>query len=123
MRSRYAAYALADVPYLIATTHSSLAPHTDPIEVRKFAEGVEWKRLEVVDVDAGKMEDAEGFVEFRAWYKAAGRLECLWERSRFLREEGKWKYHSGSHQQKAPKVGRNDACPCGSGKKYKKCCG
>jgi preprotein translocase subunit SecA len=23
----------------------------------------------------------------------------------------------------APKVGRNDACPCGSGKKYKKCCG
>ena len=22
-----------------------------------------------------------------------------------------------------PKVGRNDACPCGSGKKYKKCCG
>ena len=24
---------------------------------------------------------------------------------------------------KAPKVGRNDPCPCGSGKKYKKCCG
>jgi preprotein translocase subunit SecA len=22
-----------------------------------------------------------------------------------------------------PKVGRNDECPCGSGKKYKKCCG
>lgn len=24
---------------------------------------------------------------------------------------------------KGPKVGRNDPCPCGSGKKYKKCCG
>ena len=24
---------------------------------------------------------------------------------------------------KEPKVGRNDPCPCGSGKKYKKCCG
>jgi uncharacterized protein YecA (UPF0149 family) len=23
----------------------------------------------------------------------------------------------------SPKVGRNDPCPCGSGKKYKKCCG
>ncbi|MBQ7282414.1 MAG: SEC-C domain-containing protein, partial [Spirochaetales bacterium] len=23
----------------------------------------------------------------------------------------------------APKVGRNDPCPCGSGKKYKNCCG
>ncbi|MBL9218469.1 MAG: SEC-C domain-containing protein [Opitutaceae bacterium] len=22
-----------------------------------------------------------------------------------------------------PKIGRNDPCPCGSGKKYKKCCG
>ncbi|MDD5020908.1 MAG: SEC-C metal-binding domain-containing protein, partial [Endomicrobiaceae bacterium] len=21
------------------------------------------------------------------------------------------------------KIGRNDPCPCGSGKKYKKCCG
>ena len=24
---------------------------------------------------------------------------------------------------KGPKIGRNDPCPCGSGKKYKKCCG
>ena len=26
-------------------------------------------------------------------------------------------------RREAPKVGRNDPCPCGSGKKYKKCCG
>ena len=26
-------------------------------------------------------------------------------------------------QKKIPKVGRNSPCPCGSGKKYKKCCG
>ena len=25
-------------------------------------------------------------------------------------------------QKKSVKVGRNDACPCGSGKKYKNCC-
>jgi len=39
-------------------------------------------------------------------------------------------HHHGHHhhapgvtyQRSAPKVGRNDACPCGSGKKYKKCC-
>ena len=31
----------------------------------------------------------------------------------------------GPHQpvKKGPKVGRNDPCPCGSGKKYKHCCG
>ena len=26
-------------------------------------------------------------------------------------------------QAKSKKVGRNDPCPCGSGKKYKQCCG
>ena len=123
MRSRYAAYVLAEVPYIMATTHSDLLPKTDPVDTRRFAEGVEWKRLEVVDAEAGQENDVEGLVEFRAWYKSGGRLECLWERSRFLREEGKWKYHSGVHRPKAPKIGRNDPCPCGSGKKHKKCCG
>jgi len=27
------------------------------------------------------------------------------------------------HVRESPKIGRNDPCPCGSGKKYKKCCG
>ncbi len=30
---------------------------------------------------------------------------------------------STPHRREKPKVGRNDPCPCGSGKKYKKCCG
>lgn len=29
----------------------------------------------------------------------------------------------GESKRGAPKVGRNDLCPCGSGKKYKRCCG
>ncbi len=28
-----------------------------------------------------------------------------------------------TYVRKEPKIGRNDPCPCGSGKKYKKCCG
>lgn len=31
--------------------------------------------------------------------------------------------HVPTYKREAPKVGRNDPCPCGSGKKYKKCCG
>jgi len=31
--------------------------------------------------------------------------------------------HGGTpFRRETPKVGRNDPCPCGSGKKYKKCC-
>lgn len=29
----------------------------------------------------------------------------------------------GTYKRIGPKIGRNDPCPCGSGKKYKKCCG
>jgi len=31
--------------------------------------------------------------------------------------------HVETYHREDPKVGRNDPCPCGSGKKYKKCCG
>lgn len=39
-------------------------------------------------------------------------------------DDNQWKYTSGSNQTYINefKVGRNDPCPCGSGKKFKKCC-
>jgi preprotein translocase subunit SecA len=51
------------------------------------------------------------------------------ERSRFARnDEGRWMYLDGDDVKPAPvkrgeKVGRNQPCPCGSGKKYKHCHG
>ena len=45
---------------------------------------------------------------------------------RFARQEGEWYYVDGImgvRPRTAPKIGRNDPCPCGSGKKYKKCHG
>ena len=38
------------------------------------------------------------------------------------RKEIRRKFHE-DHRAVRIKVGRNDPCPCGSGKKYKKCCG
>ena len=47
--------------------------------------------------------------------------------SQFVRENNQWYYVDGKGQEpvrrESPKVGRNDPCTCGSGKKYKKCCG
>ena len=39
------------------------------------------------------------------------------------RKELQTAYKTSKTVVKEEKVGRNDACPCGSGKKYKKCCG
>lgn len=80
MRSRYSAFAVRDEAYLLATWHPSTRPPAVDI-------GVGWQRLEVLESSGGLL-DAEGAVRFRA-HHATGVLE---ERSRFLREGGRWTY-------------------------------
>jgi SEC-C motif-containing protein len=65
-------------------------------------------------------------VEFIAYYRPKNdnnqRLS-LHELSSFRQDDGRWYYVDGiTPTQKPKKTGRNDACPCGSGKKFKKCC-
>ena len=62
-------------------------------------------------------------------YREKGVIHCHHEVGEFLRQDCRWYYVDGklvppeTKKNEAPKVGRNDPCPCGSGKKYKKCCG
>ena len=80
--------------------------------------------------DAGGVDDDEGEVEFVARYRSGGSAEIEHhERATFKRWEGRWYYLDGDLVRprpvvrSGPKVGRNDPCPCESGRKYKKCCG
>jgi uncharacterized protein len=54
-------------------------------------------------------------------HMAAGLLGAY----RYFREqrEANLSVHTRAARRNPSKVGRNDPCPCGSGKKYKKCCG
>jgi len=125
MRSRYSAYVEGQLSYLLRTWHSSTRPPAlDP------ATFPDWCGLEILRTERGQEEDDEGVVEFVATALMHKRLCKLRETSRFVKESGQWFYLSGemigeSEQGKgdADKVGRNDPCPCGSGKKFKKCCG
>ena len=88
MRSRYTAFVLGDETYLLATWH----PDTRPSEARPEP-GMRWLGLElrehrVIDVDTAE-------VEFAARYRLAGRAVRLHERSRFVREHGRWYYLRG----------------------------
>ena len=78
----------------------------------------QWQGLTVFATDEGRHPD-EGFVSFIARYHDDNRPGAIIERSRFLKENGRWYYIDGTR----PLIGRNDPCPCGSGKKFKKCCG
>ncbi len=120
MRSRYTAFVFNDVEYYLATTHRSTRAQADPAAFLEWGKQIEWKRLEVKAVS--KIVKDKGKVEFIAWYIENGKLACIHERSDFEREAGTWFYVSGKHLP-CPSIGRNEACICKSGKKFKKCCG
>lgn len=118
MRSRYTAFVIGQEDYLLRTWHVSTRPPaldlgTDPPQ---------WTGLQILD----HAEDGDqGRVEFIASYIHAGARQQLHELSRFVRERGQWYYVDGRfprQQATARAPGRNDPCPCGSGRKYKKCC-
>ena len=129
MRSRYTAYALGNYDWLVASTHPSTRAEVSAEALEEQCRGVRWLRLDVEKcVDAPEPGSAD-LVEFHALYELDGVVRQLGERSAFLRDGGRLYYVDGTalrpaaYRREAPKVGRNDPCPCGSGKKYKKCCG
>ncbi|PLX50489.1 MAG: hypothetical protein C0613_04050 [Desulfobulbaceae bacterium] len=116
MRSRYSAFALGHSSYLLASWHPTTAPRNLNLET-----SVAWCGLEILASEGGRHHDQEGMVEFKAHYVQQGKAYTLHEVSRFVKEDGRWLYVDGDLKEGA-KVGRNEPCPCGSNKKYKKCC-
>ncbi len=91
MRSRFEAFRDADGEWLLASWHRS----TRPAEI-DLRGNPRWRGLQIVDVVDGQANDATGIVEFRATYVVApGDVRVLHERSRFVREGGRWYYVDG----------------------------
>ena len=118
MRSRYAAFVMRDADYLVKTWHPSCHATDFRQEIESGFANTQWSGLTQYETATGKDEN-EGFVSFVARFKEKGKTGAIIERSRFLKENGQWYYIDGTR----PQFGRNDPCPCGSGKKFKKCCG
>ncbi|MBN9168558.1 MAG: SEC-C domain-containing protein [Microbacterium sp.] len=90
MRSRYTANVIGDAAYLLQTWHPGTAPESIDLDA-----ALRWTGLQIVAVDGGGDADARGVVEFAAdWRSAAGR-GTLRERSRFVRQSGRWWYLDG----------------------------
>jgi SEC-C motif-containing protein len=136
MRSRYSAYARGDIGYIAATLAADRRSGFDAAAARSWATRATWLGLRIVSTERGQPGDVDGVVSFVATYREAGKTIEHREVSQFRRdEEGAWRFVEGDTratvmEQKpsagmrpAAKVGRNDPCPCGSGRKYKFCCG
>lgn len=87
MRSRYAAFAVADASYLLRTWHPTTRP-----SALDLPDGRRWIGLSVLEVVGGTAFHQDGTVEFEARYVHDGQTETLHERSRFVRHDGRWCY-------------------------------
>lgn len=128
MRSRYSAYTVEDIDYVVATHDPASRDDVDREGASKWASEADWDGLEVVATEAGGASDQEGDVEFIARYHIGDSAFAHHERAHFRRIDGAWHYIDGEMvkpkpvTREHPKVGRNEPCPCGSGKKFKNCC-
>jgi len=129
MRSRYSAYVLKEVDYLRWSLHPDHRSDFNEETTRAWAERSEWQTLEIRGTVGGGPEDSEGEVEFIATFTDNGTKHEHHEMSSFRKESGTWYLVDGKVMppkqvvRTEPKTGRNDPCPCDSGKKFKKCCG
>lgn len=124
MRSRFTAHAVGDYKYLHRTyLETARRPYVEESDHGDLT----WTRLLIHHHENGPRPD-RATVDFSAYFDDQGQEGVLQEKSEFHRIDGVWYYartlRTGPEPVKSthPKVGRNDPCPCGSGRKYKQCC-
>jgi SEC-C motif-containing protein len=128
LRARYTAFTLGEIDFILSSHHSKTRNDIKREEIEDWSKTSKWLGLKIVEIEAGKAEDEKGTLLFSAQYHADGKDHDHWEKSFFEKEEGNWKFldaqgvQVGPIRRTEPKTGRNDPCPCGSGKKFKKCC-
>ena len=128
MRSRYTAYYFHEAEYIYRTTHPKTRLNISLNEITQWAKENTWTKLEIVNFEKGNESDFKGMVEFKAHYiDNTGSPQIHHEKSNFLKERGKWFYVDGIVNPQKPisvkPISRNAPCVCGSGRKYKNCCG
>lgn len=126
MRSRYTAYASANIDYIIKTMRDEALIGFDKKSALDWAKSVTWIGLKVIATHLDSPQ--HGNVEFEASFIKGKTLQCIHERSAFLYHDNHWYYTHGQqlppqHPQANTLIGRNMMCPCGSQRKFKYCHG
>jgi SEC-C motif domain protein len=125
MRARFTAHATHHFKFL----HDSYrATAGKPYVAEEGEPTMVWTKLVVHNHETVADQPDKAFVDFSAYGTEDKVEKVLHEKAEFLRINGQWLYNREArlgpapYKASTPKVGRNDPCPCGSGKKYKQCC-
>lgn len=128
MRARYTAYTQVEMDFLQTSLHPEVREEVDESS-RDWAENSQWHGLEIINTSDGASDDDQGTVEFVARFTHEEKEQAYHEIASFEKVDGQWYFREGQPGARQPivrdepKIGRNDPCSCGSGRKYKKCCG
>ncbi len=125
LEARYKAFTKSDVDFILNSCHPDVRKKHKREDIEAWSRNARWQGLDVEDVQE---EGDSGFVTFTCRYEQDGQDVVHKEIAEFRKHEEKWYYYNSSFpsstmRREEAKIGRNDPCPCGSGKKYKKCCG
>lgn len=90
MRSRYSAYTLADIDYIIETMSGAAAEGYDREDALEWARSIKWLKLEVIR--SAMMDSQSGIVEFNAYYRFQNKKHLLHEVSLFELIDNRWFY-------------------------------
>lgn len=118
MRSRYTAFVKENSHHLLKTWHETKRPASLNFDDHP----VTWVRLVINKTTEGQTTDSTGKVDFSSTYIENGQLCTLNEVSNFSKMNGLWYYVDGVCEVTKKKIERNRPCPCGSQKKFKRCC-
>lgn len=118
MRSRYSAYTLANIDYIVSTTVPAQQTLLDRAEMQNWAENTQWQGLNVVQAQPCA-DKRHAKVEFNAFFKVNEEIEGHHENSLFVQIDGRWYFVDPT----VPLPTNKQPCVCGSGKKFKHCCG
>src|SRR5687767_2877101 len=127
MRARYSAFVTGAIDFIVDSTHSRTRKEIDISFIREWSQTSTWRGLQIFETKV--VNENKAFISFEAQYTQNGQDQNHREKSLFEREDGQWRFVTGDElknptvRYETPRPGRNDPCPCGSGKKYKKCHG
>lgn len=117
MHSRYTAYVLKNIPYIVETTVPSQQKLLATQDLQDWADNTQWLGLQILKTEI--LTKQHSAVEFQAIFQSEKGEQVHQERSIFVKIDGRWYFVDPT----VPLPTMKQPCLCGSGKKFKHCCG
>lgn len=124
LEARYKAFVDGHVDFLLESHHPDTRNQIDRASIESWSKESRWDGL---TIEAERVADDKAYITFTVKYERDFKLFNHREDAEFRLVDGRWYYFDSEFPKQETirhesKVGRNDPCACGSGKKFKKCC-